>query len=142
MADQAPVCHVTQDEIITQPSGPSLPSVPQATDLATALLAIQALAQNVDGLSGRSGQQQSAGQRGQAGQAGKPGQAGKAGNAGKAGKDAQKNTRWSETGRTTQKVRVVSTQDSKVFIDVIRTTSITMQDSVTGELMVIRNSGG
>lgn len=137
-----PVCHIAQNEATVQPSAPTLASIPQASDLSSALSAIAALTQNMNAITDRIGQFQNsndtAGPGGRVGGAGAAGKAGTPGKAGAAGKDA-KPSRWSQTGKVTQKVRVVSTEDSKVFIDVVRTTSITLTDQVTGQTLTITN---
>lgn len=113
---QAPVCHVTQDEQIDQHKGPLVVSIPQATDLASALAAIRALTQNVNALSGRISQ----------------GARGPAGANGAAGKAAPHNTRWSEQKRITQE-RTITDSSGQFSVVVEQIVGLSMIDKVTGE---------
>lgn len=125
---QAPVCHVVQNEIITQPQGPTLMSIPAATDLASALAAIAALAQNVRLLSGQIGRNGANGASGR----GVNGGVGPRGFAGSAGRAAPTNTRWAEQSRQTQ-TKTITDSTGQFSVTIQQITSLNMVDSVTGE---------
>lgn len=115
---QAPVCHVSQDEQIDQHKSPLVTSIPEATDLATALAAIRALTQNMNALTGRIGAN---GVRGPAGRNGAPGQA------------APHNTRWSEAKRV-KSTKTITDSTGQFSVVVEQITGLTMVDKVTGEV--------
>lgn len=124
MSNPAPICHVSQDEIIVQPPIKQLPSVPDATDLKSALAAIQALRQIVYALTG---QQASSGGTTRAGSTQAP------------SKQQQKVGRWVEINRATKEVTIpINDTGEPPSVTVTRTNSITMRDTVTGEILVIK----
>lgn len=140
----APVCHISPAQQISQPAVTlKLRPIPPinmqgnaAAQMASMAQAIAALTYNIQLLTGQleqrdtggGGNNQGNGPGGKGGPAPKPPTPPKAASG-----------RWSEGGRATEKVRVVSTEDSRVFVDVIRTNSITMVNSVTGETMTIKS---
>lgn len=140
----APVCHVSPAQQISQPAvtlrlRPIPPINMQgntASQMASMAQAIAALTYNIQLLTGQLEQRDTgSGNNNQGnGPGGKGGPAPKPPSPPKAAAG-----RWSEGGRATEKVRVVSTEDSRVFVDVIRTNSITMVNSVTGESMTIKS---
>ena len=124
MPGVAPVCHVSVDEVINQPTGTKLPSIPIATDLISALAAINAMRQVLMMLTGAL--------------QGPPGLRGAQGQGGAAGAAAKKTKvgRWNEANRTTATERVYNPNDNSQYVDVQRINSLTMTDSVTGETWV------
>lgn len=140
----APVCHVSPAQQISQPAVTlKLRPIPPinmqggaASQMASMAQAIAALTYNIQLLTGQLEQRDTGGSGGNQGS----GPGGKGGSAPKPPAPPKAASgRWSEGGRATEKVRVVSTEDSRVFVDVIRTNSITMVNSVTGESMTIKS---
>lgn len=109
---QAPVCHVSVDQVINQPASTPMPSIPPATDLSSALQAIAALTQLVNQLSGRFPS-----------------------NSGNNKNSKQKVGRFQELKplRTVEKKRIFNPQDKEQFVDVERINRLVFQDTVTGE---------
>lgn len=121
MADQAPVCHVSEDQVIEQPPVKQLPALPQAdpNDPNSMAAAINALRLYVMQLAGQSGGQ---GPRGATGQPGKPAPKPQTG-------------RFSEVARATREVKIpIDDTSDPPSVTVSRINSLTMRDNVTGEV--------
>jgi hypothetical protein len=112
-----PVCNQSTSQVITQPSGLQLPSTQQPTqDLSSIVNSINALNQIVNGLSGtQSGANGSVGSRPQ--------------------------EQWIQGSPDTEKVKVYSPDtdpknggDGSVYVTVQRVKSLTMRNTVTGEV--------
>lgn len=116
MAD-APICHVPGPGDDTQPIAPLLQSIPVATDLRSALAAIHAMRQVLMRISGQVKQQK------------KPTQA----KPQKPKEDKKQQSRWIETSRVKETVKIKSRDDPDVFVEVERINRLTMQDKQTGE---------
>lgn len=136
----APVCHISVDETVTQPTARNLAYVPPAHDLQSALKAIEALRQNLMILTGQvaaqrpsvtfmqqpgssPGSQAAGGSRPSNSQ---PSQGGKNPNVG----------RWVEDSRAVVVRRITNPNDPEQFVDVKQINRLTMKDTVTGELWV------
>ncbi len=122
MAGTAAVCHVSTDQVITQPPARRLLAVPKAVDLPSALRAINILQQNFQIISGQVNNQVNVNPSTQNFISSAPGQ-----------KQPAKG-RWTEQSRATETVRIFNKDDHDQFIDVKRINSLTMRDNVTGEL--------
>lgn len=129
----APVCFVSVNETINQPPGARLPAIPQANDLQSALAAIQAMTQILNQLTGAAG---AGGANTGAGSPGK--QQGSQSNQKDASqsKNQQKQGRWNKINEVKEPVTMTST-DGSVTFTFDQVTSVTMQDTVTGQLLVI-----
>ena len=114
----APICHIPVNQNIEQPSAPQFPAVPLATDAVSTMAAVNALRQIVQRLTG---QHQGNNTNGTI----RPGQKSKIG-------------RWNEVSRSTSKKRIKNPEDAEQYVDVERINSLTLKDSVTGELWVWR----
>jgi len=128
MADDAPVCHVSTNQTITQPPARRLAAVPRATDLRTALQAINILQQNIQILAGQIPQYPNQ----------NPSNPATSGvNSVNARPSQQPRNqpigRWVESGRVTETVRIYNRDDREQYVDVKRINSLTMRDTVTGE---------
>src|SRR5665647_1321109 len=104
----APVCHVSNDQVITQPS-PKQPAIPNATDLPSALVAIAALKKIVEELTQPPPQNNSG------------------------GVTSSKPARWEQLKRTTETVKVTNPTDPSQFVEIERIKNLTMKDTKTGE---------
>jgi hypothetical protein len=104
MAD-APVCHVSPDQVINQPPVKQLPAIPQATDLNSALAAINAMRLTLQMMLDQAAR--------------------------KTQKD--KVGRYVVREKAEKKVRVYNKDDHEQYVDVMRTNKLVMQDTVTGE---------
>lgn len=124
----APVCHVSTDEKINQPPAKQLPAIPQATDLNSALAAINAMRQILQAMLGRSGS---------SGGLPRPGSAGPT--QGLATRNQQQAGRWREVNRATKEIKIpIDDSSDPPTVTIKRTNSITMQDTVTGEILTLR----
>ncbi len=133
----APVCHVSVDEVLTQPPARKLAYIPPATDLQSALRAIEALRQNILVLTGQlAAQRPTIAFFSQGGAAGTGSQvAGARPSNSKPGSNPDQG-RWIEQSRTTEVKRITNPDDESQFVDVQQINRLTMQDTVTGELWV------
>jgi hypothetical protein len=127
----APVCHISKDQDITeQPKPTLLPFVPAAIDLPSALQAIQALKLIVEMLAGQQVVNNPNGTL-QAGLRPAPGNQ----NVGKRNPNA--NERYSEvrSQRVEKKLRVFQDNDpsSSNWVDIKQVNAVTWVDNVTGE---------
>lgn len=114
MTAQPPICHVPPVTPQTQPGPVSLQSIPPAQpNIASLVATVNAMRQTIIFLSG---------QQGRRGQQGAPG-------------NSQKSppARWTEAGRTTEKVKVYNPDDKTQFVEVERINSLQMKDGITGE---------
>lgn len=126
MAD-APFCKRSTDQVIAQPPIKRLPAIPPPNDLQSAINAINMLINYVYQLSGQIGPTGPQGDRGSPGQPGRP--------------PNQNVGRWIETNRATEKVKIYNPDDHDQWVEVLRTNSLTMRDSVTGELWQYSRGG-
>lgn len=107
----APVCHVSKDQVITQPAPKNLPAIPHATDLTSALAAIAALKIIVERIT-------------------QP----PIDNGGTTLKSTPaKQPRWVQDTRTTEKVKIVNPTDPSQFVEIERIKKLTMKDGITGD---------
>lgn len=119
MANGAPVCTDSRDEVFTQPTPNNLLAIPIPTDLPSAIQAIKALRAAVMQLTARTG--------------GPPPNPFKPQYNGFTSKKTT--SRWSELSqdRVVKKVRVFNPNDKTQFVDVEQINGVTMQDQLTGE---------
>lgn len=118
MAQEYSVCHIPPRTITTQPSPVDLPSVPPAQpNLASLTATVNGLRQLVLILAGQQGTQ---------GPAGRPGKDGKP--------KSDPPTRWAESTRVVETVRIFSPSDKTVYVDVERINRLVMSDAATKEL--------
>lgn len=116
----APVCHISPDEPITQPTPRYLPSIPQATDLQSALAAINSMRQILLSLLGQI-PQNNLQRNGGSGTRTTQQQSGKKPDAG-----------FREISRVVQTVRVYNPKDKSQYVDVERINRLVLRDPVTG----------
>lgn len=118
----APVCHVSVDQVIDQPPVQQLPAIPQVNDpndMSGIIAAINGLTAFVNMLAGRMNQ---------------PGPVGPPGAAGRPGAPPKTATgRFTEVNRSTKEVVIKSSTDPDVSVTVLRIQNLTMRDNVTGE---------
>lgn len=117
---EAPVCHPSADQPISQPPVKQLPAIPQAypNDPNSMAAAINALTMFVQALAGMHGAQ---GPAGQAGQPGRPAPKPKTG-------------RFSEINRGVEEIKIpIVDNGDPPSVTVSRINSLTMLDNVTGE---------
>lgn len=119
MANQGySVCHIPPVTITSQPDVVDLPAVPPAQPtLASLTASVNAMRQVILILTGQQGTQ---------GRPGAPGRDGK-------GK-SDPPTRWAETTRVVETVRIFSPDDKSVYVDVERINRLIMSDKATKEL--------
>ncbi len=110
----APVCHVSKDQVISQPDPKQMPSIPHATDLASALLAIAALKKIVEHIVLPP----------------------KNNGHGTVLPPPAKIGRWTQFNRVTERVKVTNPDDPSQFVEIDRIKTLTMVDNVTGEKWV------
>lgn len=123
----APVCHVSVDQQIDQPPAKQLPAIPQATDLPSALAAINSMRMIIHAMTGQQG-----------GSGGLP-RPGSAGASGQPSKKQQQVGRWVETGRSAKEIKIpIDDTTDPPTVTIRRTNSITMRDTVTGEVLTIK----
>lgn len=123
----APVCHRSEDQVINQPPAKELPSIPHATDLPSALAAVNAMRQILDAMLNRIGT--SGGVQRPGAQTGGPSTPQK----------KQQVGRWVETNRSTKEVQIpIDDSGDPPTVTIKRTNSITMRDTVTGEVLTIK----
>jgi hypothetical protein len=110
----APVCHVSKDQVISQPAPKTQPSIPLATDLASALAAIGALKKIVENLTQPQPQNNTGG------------------NGFKTTNNPPPNGTWQQQSRTTEKVKITNPSDPSQFVEIERINALTMVDTTTG----------
>jgi hypothetical protein len=113
----APVCHVSKDQVIVQPSPKQQPAIPHANDLASALAAIAALKKIVEGWTLPHPDNNEGGISGFK-------------------TNPSKQSRWTQANRTVERVKIFNPSDSSQFVEIDRINSLTMVDKVTGETWV------
>ncbi len=126
-----PICHIPTDTPISQPSPVTFPSIPTPDGtLAGIMNTLLAMKMAIELLSG---QNSHAPNRTSFVQGPPPAGAPRGGVKPPPKSSPQKPARWTESGRTTQKVRVFNPDDHNQFVDVLRINTLTLADGVTGE---------
>lgn len=119
MAEQAySVCHIPPRTITSQPQPVEMPSIPPVQpNIASLTATVNAMRHVIMILSG---------QQGTEGPPGRPGKDGKT--------KSDPPTRWAETTRVVETVRIFSPEDRSVYVDVERINRLVMSDKATKEL--------
>jgi len=116
MAQEYSVCHIPPVTVTSQPDLIDLPSIPPASpDIASLTATVNSMRQVVMIIAGQQGVQGAKGARGKDGKRDPP-------------------TRWAESARVIETVRIFSPEDRSVYVDVERINRLVMSDKATKEL--------